>query len=105
MLLLYLITYKLKIISPPLSYVLNETCLLQISRVGFTRSLFINVLEHILLMNNEQQIYIVSIVLAVIGMEVDDKDVFSYDDEVITNAGPHQRILIIFSHGLHSCGQ
>lgn len=28
---------------------------------------------------------IVPIVLILIGMEVEDKDVFSYDDEVITN--------------------
>ena len=53
---------------------------------------------------NEQQIYVVSIVLVLIGMEVEDKDVFSYDDEVITSAGPYQRILIIYFHGLHSCG-
>ena len=51
---------------------------------------------------NELQIYIVSIVLVLIGMEVEDKDVFSYDDEVITNADPHQGISIIYFHGLHS---
>ena len=44
------VTYRTSL---SLSYVLNETCLLQISRVGLTRSLVINVLEHILLMSNK----------------------------------------------------